>query len=426
MSTERASGADGATSGDAPFLTAGLPGTGGVLRERTEDFVVEEIPRRAPRGRGDWARARVAKRGISTPELRRRLGAALALPPAEVGVAGMKDADAVARQWISVPWSREPRLSAASVKDVEVLEITRDDSPLHLGELAGNRFTVHVRGVGDEGAALAKARAILDQLARRGVPNFYGAQRFGVRGESAEIGRRLLLGDAVGALDLLLGAPSGAELDPRARQFRAAYERGAWREARALVPGRLATESRLLDLLARGRGKPFAAGRIAPAERRFFLSAWQSLLFNRVLMRRLARIDVALAGDLLAVGRGEDGRRPDARRCVDPAADQPAVARLELHPTAPLFGERVELAGGEPGGIELAVLQESGVPRARLRRPTGLALFGERREARFAPRDLEARALRGEGTIVLSFLLPPGCFATTLLGEVTKCFRPPV
>jgi tRNA pseudouridine13 synthase len=403
------------------FLTAELRGVGGDLRDRPEDFRVEELPRRAPSGRGEFARALIEKRGISTPELQRRLGAALGVPATAIGVAGMKDADAVTRQWISAPWAKEPKLSAAKIRDVEVLEIARDDAPLHLGELAGNRFTVHVRGVGEERAALASARAILDVLARRGVPNFFGAQRFGTRGEAAELGRLLLLGQPVAALDLLLGAPSTTETDPRARAFREAYERRAYREARSLVPGRLSGEARLLDLLARGKPKEFVARQLAPATRRFALSAWQSLQFNRLLAWRLPRIDVALEGDLLL----RDGEAT-ARRCVEPAADQPEVARLVLHPTAPLFGARVELASGEAGVQEQRILAESGVPRERLERPTGLALFGERREVRFAPADLDVRALPGEGTLVLTFQLPPGCFATTLLGEITKSFLPPI
>ncbi len=408
---------------DAPaFLTADLPGIGGVLRERPEDFVVEEIAARASSGNGDFARALVEKRGISTPELQRRLGAAVGITAMEVGVAGMKDADAVARQWISVPWAKEPKLSAAVIRDVEIVEITRDAEPLHPGQLAGNRFTLFVRGVGDEQTALLNARAILDVLARRGVPSFFGAQRFGVRGESAEVGRRLLLGDAAGALDLVLGAPSDAERDPRARAFRKAYERRAYREALSLVPGRLSSEARLLEMLARGKPKGYVAGQMPPAMRRMALSAWQALLFNRVLAQRLARIDGALAGDWLADAAG--GGPP--RRCTDPAADQAAVASLALHPTGPLFGERVELADGEPGAIEQAVFAESAVPKERLIRPAGLALWGERRELRFAPAELSVAALERESTLVFRFRLPSGCFATALLAEVMKDVAPVV
>jgi len=411
------------------FLTADLPGVGGVLRERPEEFVVVELPLRRPSGRGDFARARIRKHGISTPELQRRVASALAMPATEVGVAGMKDAVAVAQQWISVPWSKEPKLSDATIEDVEILEIARDHEPLHPGALAGNRFDVTVRGVGEEHEALARAETIAAVLRRRGVPHFFGPQRFGIRGEAPELGRLLLRRDLVGALDLFLGAPSPREGDLRAQAFRRAYDQQRYGEALALVPGRLNSERRLLELLQQGRSKAFVAGHLSPATRRMALSAWQAQLFNRMVARRLATLDAATEGDLLLAsggGEGEDGERerPVARRCTDAAADQSAVAALELHPTAPLFGERVELADGPQGAIERELLAAESLPPRALARPVGLALWGERRAMRFVPRDLKIAALKGDKSLRFEFTLPPGCFATALLGEVMKDVQP--
>ena len=407
----------------APWPTAALPGTGGVVKESAADFEVDEVPARSASGQGDFAWARVEKRGISTPELLRRLASALKVPINALGAAGLKDKESVARQWVSAPWSAEPKLSAATIQDVEVLEIARDERPLAPGDLAGNRFRIHVRGVDDEAAALMRARAILAELARRGVPNYFGEQRFGVRLEAAKVGRLLLLGDLTGALDLVLGAPSEREGDPRCRRMREAYERGDYRGARAECPGRLANEARLLDLLARGRDRRFVAGTLSPEARRFWLSAWQSLHFNRVLARRVDRLDVTLAGDLLMRDALSGSRATHA--CVDPAHDQPLVDRFELHPTAPLFGEHVELAGGEAGALENEVLVATGIARARLRRPSGLSLHGERRVIRFAARDVEVEAKPGERTLVLQLRLPPGSYATTVVAEITKSFAAP-
>ena len=414
---------------DATFLTAGLPGIGGFLREKPEDFRVDELLARKPSGQGDYAWALIQKYGISTPELQRRLGSALAIHSEQIGVAGMKDKDAFTRQWISAPWADEPKLAAAKIKDVEILQVERDDSPLWPGAHGGNRFDIHVRGVGDEKAELAKAQAIVSELTRRGVPNFFGAQRFGIRREMAEMGRRLLLGDAEGALALLLGAPSALEGDLRARQFRKAYEEGRFSEALASVPGRLSGERRLLELLAARRPKRWVANHIALPTRRFALSAWQSLQFNRVVARRLQQIDIAQVGDWLLPeptttdATHDSGAKP--RQCSDAALDQPAVTALALHPTAPLFGDTVELAAGEPGTIEQAVFAESKIAREKLRRPVGLALYGERRPARFIARDFTVTA-PDTGTLRFQFTLPPGSFATTLLAEVMKDAQPVV
>jgi tRNA pseudouridine13 synthase len=320
-----------------------------------------------------------------------------------------------------VPWGREPKLSAATIKDVEIVEIARDHEPLHPGALAGNRFAITIRGVGPEQDALSRAEAIVGVLAERGVPNFFGPQRFGVRGEGPDLARHLLAREPLKALDLFLGAPSTREGDPRAQAFRRAYEKKSYGEALSLVPGRLNGERRLLEQLVRGRRKEAVAGELSPATRRMALSAWQALLFNRVLAARLPTLDVPRAGDLLAAegaARGDDA--PSERTCTDPAADAAAVRARTLHLTGPLFGERVALAEGEPGVIERAVLAAEALPSRALVRPAGLSLWGERRPLRFLARNLAVRALAGECSLVFEFTLPPGCFATALLAEVMK------
>ncbi len=404
---------------DASWLTAGLAGTGGSIKESPEDFEVEEIADRPPTGAGRFVRAFIEKRGISTPELLRRLGAALECPSRHFGVAGYKDAAAVTRQWVSAPADRTSRLAQANILDVKVLRLEPDIAPLHAGELGGNKFRVTVRGVGDRDVAVSRAERVVAELARRGTPNFFGPQRFGVRGESAEVGRRLIVDEPESALDLILGAPSERELDPRAAAFRRAYDAGDLRAAREHVPRALRLEAGLLDQLVGGAPKSKVARRLPVRERRFFLSAWQALIFNRVLARRLDRIDVALRGDLLLGATGP------ARECVDPTFDREAVAALTLHPTAPLPGGRVPLAKGEPGEIERAVLAEAGIPEERLARAAGLPLDGERRPVRFVARELSVAPGTDPDSITLSFTLPKGCFATALLAEVTKS-SPPV
>jgi len=73
------------------------------FREELEDFVVEEVPRRAPEGEGEHCWILVEKRGVSTSEAIRRLARRLVKDPRDLGFAGRKDARAVARQWISAP-----------------------------------------------------------------------------------------------------------------------------------------------------------------------------------------------------------------------------------------------------------------------------------------------------------------------------------
>lgn len=403
-----------------PFLTHELPGIGGRIRAVPEDFVVVE-ERARPDGDGDYVHAFIEKRRMSTPELLRRLASKLGVPSRDLGCAGYKDADAVTSQWVSAPARAEASLRALDLDRARVLDVVRAPRPLRPGDLTRNRFVVVVRDVEDVDAAMPRARAILDVLGRRGVPNGFGAQRFGTRGESAYVGRKLIDGDARAVLGAILGAPSDLERDPKASAFRSAYERGDVYRALKWVPDSLRLERALLRLLLAGTSPAEVVAKIAPRERRFFLAAYQALVFNRILARRLKSIDRVVTGDLLF---------DPATRGVVPASEIPdAQAEVDagsMHPTGPLFGSRTPLATDEAGAIERATIDAERIDPARLASTTGMDPDGHRRPLRFVPRDVEVRVVPEERALEFRFALAPGCFATALIGEITKVASFPV
>ncbi|CAM3161807.1 tRNA pseudouridine(13) synthase TruD [Deinococcus deserti] len=173
-------------------LTAS-PGTGGVLRREPGDFRVEEVPAYAASGEGEHLYLQLEKTGHTTAHVLRELAAQLGVRDRDIGVAGLKDRHAVTTQWISLPAKAEPRLATFSMDGVRVLETTRHGNKLGLGHLRGNRFVVRVRG--PVGRA-AEAQATLQELTERGVPNYFGPQRFGVGGLNAEEGLRVLRGES--------------------------------------------------------------------------------------------------------------------------------------------------------------------------------------------------------------------------------------
>jgi tRNA pseudouridine13 synthase len=141
----------------------------------------------------------------------------------------------VTRQYLCLPArAGEPAIATFSLPGVTVLRWARHRNKLKTGHLTGNRFELALRGVTDRGALAAG----LAELGARGVPNYYGEQRFGASGTNAERGKALLL--------------------------------------------------------AGGRHRD-------RFERKLLLSAYQSALFNRVLARRLAEgwVGRALRGDVL-------------------------------------------------------------------------------------------------------------------------------
>lgn len=125
---------------------------------------------------------RLRKTGLSTPAVRQALSRAAGVDPRDVGFAGRKDTHAVTTQWFSLP--AKPGAAApeiAPIEGVEILESARHGRKLRLGHLAGNRFTIRLVGV--DPAAGERLPALVAALAG-GLPNYYGAQRFGAEGRS--------------------------------------------------------------------------------------------------------------------------------------------------------------------------------------------------------------------------------------------------
>lgn len=177
---------------DLPRATSVLPGTGGALSPSPDDFEVEELATFEPEGHGEHLHLWIEKRGLDSRTLFRHLATALEIDERDVGYLGLKDAQAVTRQWISVPARCEPRLAAVESDRLHVLRRARDPSKLRTGHLEGNRFRVVLRGVAP--GAAERARAIAAALATSGMPNYFGPQRFGRDGDTLRRGLALLRG----------------------------------------------------------------------------------------------------------------------------------------------------------------------------------------------------------------------------------------
>jgi tRNA pseudouridine13 synthase len=161
-----------------------------------EDFVVDEIPLYEPCGDGEHTFLWVEKRLLNTDEVAKRLARIAQRPPRDVGYAGRKDRFAVTRQSFSVPGLEPEAALQISAPGFRVLRAVPHRNKLRTGQLAGNRFDIRVRGVGD--GLIARASEAATGLVRMGLPNRFGQQRFG-RGEAnVERGQRLLASTAVG------------------------------------------------------------------------------------------------------------------------------------------------------------------------------------------------------------------------------------
>src|SRR4029450_7790511 len=85
-----------------PYLTRDFPGIGGVIKNRAEDFFVQEVPLYEPSGEGEHVYCEIQKVGLTTFEAIGRVAKALGVSSREIGYAGMKDARAITRQFLSI------------------------------------------------------------------------------------------------------------------------------------------------------------------------------------------------------------------------------------------------------------------------------------------------------------------------------------
>ncbi len=396
-----------------PFLTDNYSGIGGRIKVEPEDFVVEEIPLYEPSGQGQHVYVGLEKRGLSTYQAINAISRQLGVPHSSIGYAGIKDAQAVARQTISIDGVEPGRIQSLDLSGINILWVERHRNKLKMGHLAGNRFTIRVRDVDMGGQAVAEA--VLDELRRRGVPNYFGKQRFGVRGNTHWLGRSLLRGDAEAFARQYLGRPQPQE-HPKVRAARAIFDAGDYQAALAQWPSSLPEERRVLAAIVRHDGDPQPALRILDKKmRRLFLSAYQSHLFNHLLLERIRTLDLLEKGDVAYIHANGAAFVVD-----DPAVEQPRADRFEISPSGPLFGPKALLAEGTPGQRERDLLEESGISLAEFKLP-GIRLKGARRPFRIPLADVQTDWDEG---LILSFRLPPGGYATEVLREVMKTEDP--
>lgn len=176
------------------YLTDDLPGIGGRIKDRPEDFVVEEIPLYDFSDQGNFAFLLLEKENLSSLDFVARIRKHLDLRDEEVGLAGWKDKRAITRQWISVPRDKvtEPHLELLAGDGIQTVEQRRHSHKLRTGHLLGNRFSILIRQTDPE--AESRAHTTIQQLQTLGLPNFYGPQRFGASGNNPEKGLALLRG----------------------------------------------------------------------------------------------------------------------------------------------------------------------------------------------------------------------------------------
>ncbi len=396
-----------------PYLTSHIPGVGGTIKETPDDFIVEEIPSYLPCGSGEHCYLVIEKRGMTTLEAIRRIANGLKVPEREIGYAGMKDAVGVTRQTISIQRITPEKAVALELAGIQILSSARHTNKLKLGHLKGNRFQITVRGVAENSENTIQS--ILEILQKRGVPNYFGPQRYGSQHNSHLIGLAMLKCNWKEAVDALIGQPELLR-DEQWRMAINAYRLGDINTALQLFPRHCKSEREvLLRLSARPGEFEKAFSVIHPRLKKLYLSACQSFLFDKIVEKRLKNIDGLVDGDL--AWKHING----ACFTVECAEDEAhRTLGFEVSATGPMFGSTMKHAGGVVRLIENQILAEEGIDAEIFINGSTLKLEGERRPLR-VPLCGAHFKMSGD-VLVLEFELPKGSYATSVVREITKSF----
>ena len=373
------------------YFISDTPGISGKLRVKVEDFIVEEHFEPCDDGEGEYVHFILEKYNWDTIRAITQISRRLRVSLKRFGYAGTKDKRALTRQRVSVWRVSEEELANLEIPGLRLYNFTRCRERINLGNLLGNEFTVTIRRLNGEDLedTLAETTA---QLSLRGVPNYFGYQRFGtVRPNTHLVGRAIVQGDLEEAVMLYLARPYPKERSDAFTARKLLDETRDYRRALELFPARLHYERNMLDSLSKNpRDFAGALRRLPKKLRRMLVHAYQSYLFNRILSRLIAE--------------GADIRDREI----------------------PLFGYESRFSPGRQGEIEREVLEEENLELEsfRIKSLPELAMPGSARKAAvntrvshtLAPDELH----EGMKKLVVRFFLPPGSYATTVLREYMK------
>lgn len=171
------------------YLT-GKPTAQGKLKVQPEHFQVFENLGFEFAGQGEHLMVRIRKTGENTAFVANELAKACGVKSKDVSWSGLKDRHAVTEQWLSVhlPKGETPDFSAflAQYPQIEIIKTDRHNKKLRPGDHISNSFVVTMSEVTDVADVVRRLETIMET----GVPNYFGSQRFGHKGNNLSEARR--------------------------------------------------------------------------------------------------------------------------------------------------------------------------------------------------------------------------------------------
>nr|WP_321265983.1 tRNA pseudouridine(13) synthase TruD [uncultured Sulfurimonas sp.] len=157
------------------------------------DFVVDEIPLTKFKGKGNFLILHVKKVELTTWDMVAIFAEYMGVPAQKIGYAGLKDKHATTTQYISVDASYEKLLKKFYHKQIKILATTRHSHSIRMGDLYGNRFSINLHFVDNIDAG--RIEKVARKIAKEGLPNYFGYQRFGRDADSIKQAKEMIQGE---------------------------------------------------------------------------------------------------------------------------------------------------------------------------------------------------------------------------------------
>jgi tRNA pseudouridine13 synthase len=385
------------------------------LKQRPEDFRVEELTDATAGCTGEFAFYRLDKTGWTTPDALAAIRRRWQLDFRRLSYGGLKDRHAVTSQHVTIFRGPKRNLSHESVT---LTYLGQRAEPFTATDIRANRFTIVLRAM--SGTAVSHAETALREVADAGLPNYFDDQRFGSVGEGEEfVAKEMVFGRFERALWLALAAPYAFDRAEAKREKSTLRELwGQWAECQAKLPKGHA-RSLVSYLAAHPTDFKGAVARLRPELQGLYLSAYQSYLWNKMLVSWLTNtLGIANLTEVeLKLGRvPAPVRVPEESRAAWEALALPLPsARVKPEPGAPFLPIVEDVLKAE--GLTLAELKIKGMQkpffskgdRAACVRPENLSFASAFDELN-----------RGTVKLTLHFDLPRGSYATMLVKRVTS------
>jgi len=399
-------------------------GIGGRIRQFPEDFVVEEDLADGSRaevkqarkpfqevGKGRYLACVLVKRNWDTLLAVEAVAKQLGLSAESIHIAGIKDANAVTAQYISIGRVTPEQVSQVKIRDIDLYPLRFVNEKIHSGLLLGNYFRIVIRAVAHSSSVIEKRMEnVLNELSSlSGIPNFFGHQRFGtVRPITHIVGKHIIRSEWEKAALTLLAMSSEYE-HPEARRARQQlWDTRDFKAALYCFPHQLKYERFMLGHMAKHKNDFVGAFRRLPMKlRKLFVQACQSFLFNKFLSARIKHempLNQVLNGDYTV--------KANNTTCV----------------ALPLVGFKQSISAGRQGEIEKEILEAENVKPDDFRVPQmpKISAPGRLRTVLVSVNSLSVekptrdQANRAKRQIGIGFRLSKGSYATVLLREFMK------